>query len=388
MIEALKRKATEAFVRIFGTQPEQFYQAPGRVNLIGEHTDYNDGFVLPCAINHGTVIAASKRTDDKIVLIACDYDDARSEFDLNEPLEKKADDEFWSNYIRGTAQALMNKGHKLTGANLVITGDVPQGAGLSSSASLEVANGLALCHLSGISIPGSELALAGQSAENDFVGSNTGIMDQMISACGEDGHAMLLDCRSLETEAVSIPEQAAVVIVNSNVRRGLVDSEYNTRRQRCEDAARILGVKALRDADMDLLNSQRDNMDELTYKRAHHVITENQRTTEAAKALAAGDLARMGELMAESHISMAQDFEITVPAIDTLVDIIASAKTNGGVRMTGGGFGGCVVALVPESDIPAIKAAVEQQYPEKTGLKADVYVCQASSGASPVEGVQ
>ncbi|MTI15205.1 galactokinase [Sansalvadorimonas verongulae] len=384
MIEALKPKATEAFVRIFGSQPEQFYQAPGRVNLIGEHTDYNDGFVLPCAINHGTVIAASKRTDDKIVLIACDYDDARSEFDLNQPLEKKEGDEFWSNYIRGTTQALMNKGHKLTGANLVITGDVPQGTGLSSSASLEVATGTALCHLSGITLPGSELALAGQSAENDFVGSNTGIMDQMISACGKDDHAMMLDCRSLETTPVSMPEKAAVVIVNSNVRRGLVDSEYNTRRQNCEDAARILGVKALRDANIDLLNSHRESMDEVSYKRAHHIITENQRTTEAAKALAAGDLTRMGELMAQSHISMAQDFEITVPAIDILVDIIASTKTDGGVRMTGGGFGGCVVALVPETDIPAIKEAVARQYPEKTGLQGDVYICQASCGAGVI----
>ena len=209
----------------------------------------------------------------------------------------------------------------------------------------------------------------------------------MISACGQP---KIMPCCWTAAQSGNrrwypfLKRLLPLLLLTPTSSRGLVDSEYNTRRQNCEDAAKILGVKALRDGDMGLLNSHRNTMDEVTYKRAHHVITENLRTTEAAKALAAGDLARMGELMAESHISMAKDFEITVPAIDILVNIIASVKTDGGVRMTGGGFGGCVVALVPETDIPAIKDAIARQYPEKTGLQGDVYICQASSGAGVI----
>ncbi len=383
--QLLLEKTAQVFAETFGQEPEAFFQAPGRVNLIGEHTDYNDGFVLPCAIDYGTIVAASPREDDKVVLIACDYDNSRSEFDLNQPLEKMAGNQFWSNYVRGMVQAFQRAGRKIGGVNMVISGNVPQGAGLSSSASLETVTGLTLCALSGQKISNSELALAGQSSENNFVGSNTGIMDQMISASGEQGHALLLDCRSLETKAIDIPAGTAVVIINSNVKRGLVDSEYNTRRQQCEEAARIMGVKALRDADMTMLEQFAGEMSDITLRRARHVITENDRTLAACDVLAAGDLSEMGQLMAASHISMRDDFEITVPAIDTLVEIVGEVITNGGVRMTGGGFGGCIVALVPEGDIDAVKQAVESQYESRTGLKATIYVCTASDGASQVE---
>ena len=357
----LQAITARTFREQFGSEPKQFYWAPGRVNLIGEHTDYNDGFVLPCAINYGTVIAASPRNDNKVAVVACDCDNALSEFELTLPIAKAEEGNFWCNYIRGTAQALMKKGHQLKGANLVVSGNVPLGAGLSSSAALEVVSGLALSHLSGLEISPAELALAGQSSENDFVGSNTGIMDQMISACGKESHAMLLDCRSLDTMPISMPAGAAVVIINSNVQRGLVDSEYNTRRKQCESAAAIMKVSSLRDADMSLLEQHKDNMDGTTFRRARHIITENIRTLAASEALSAGDLAQMGELMAQSHISMRDDFEITVPAIDALVEIVGSAISgDGGVRMTGGGFGGCIVALVPEGDVPAIRRAVVQ----------------------------
>ncbi len=383
--QQLVNETGSVFAEAFGKKAEHFFQAPGRVNLIGEHTDYNDGFVMPCAIDYGTVVAASSRDDNKVVLIACDYDNSRTEFDLDQPLEKQEGNTFWSNYVRGMVQAFQTAGHTLKGMNMVISGNVPQGAGLSSSASLETVTGLTLSTLSGFTVTKSELALAGQSSENNFVGSNTGIMDQMISAAGEKDHALLLDCRSLSTQAVDIPAGTAVVIINSNVKRGLVDSEYNTRRQQCEEAARIMGVPALRDADMSLLNDFASQMDAVTFNRARHVITENKRTLEACEALRAGDLGKMGTLMAESHVSMRDDFEITVPAIDALVEMVGNVITDGGVRMTGGGFGGCIVALVPECDIDAIKTTVTEQYPSVSGLNATIYVCKASNGASTLE---
>ena len=272
----------------------------------------------------------------------------------------------------------------LKGVNIAIIGNVPQGAGLSSSACLEVVTGLTLTRMAGLEVSLKELALIGQQAENEFVGCKCGIMDQMISACGKEDHAMLLDCRSLDTRLVSIPTNAAVVIINSNVKRGLVDSEYNTRREQCEAAAKYFGVKALRDITLAQLEAAKGDLDDLTYRRARHVVTENDRTEAAAEVLAVGDLVAMGELMARSHASMRDDFEITVPAIDAIVEIVKNViGSEGGVRMTGGGFGGCVVALVPQDKVVAVKQAVEQHYPQRSnGLSADIYVCRASDGAS------
>ena len=378
-----KQTLTELFINTFGTEPEFFFQAPGRVNLIGEHTDYNDGFVLPCAIDYQAMIAATPRDDNKIVATAHAYDGQVSEFELTLPISSSKD-AFWSNYVRGVATVLLQKGYELKGANIAIIGNVPQGAGLSSSACLEVVTALTLTRLAGLDVSLKELALIGQKAENEFVGINCGIMDQMVSACGDKGHAMLLDCRSLDTRLVSIPQGSAIVIINSNVKRGLVDSEYNTRRQQCEAAAAHFNVKALRDITVEQLEAAKADLDEMTYRRARHVITENDRTEAAAEALSVGDLVKIGELMAESHASMRDDFEITVPPIDAIVEIVKSViGKNGGVRMTGGGFGGCIVALAPESQVGAIKQAVTEQYPfHSNGLIADIYTCKASRGAS------
>ena len=378
-----KQTLTDLFTNTFGHQPTHFFQAPGRVNLIGEHTDYNDGFVLPCAIDYQAMIAASPRDDQKVVATAHSFDGQVSEFELSLPIAH-SEEAFWSNYVRGVATVLLEKGMDLKGVNIAIIGNVPQGAGLSSSACLEVVTGLTLTRMAGLDVSLKELALIGQQAENEFVGCKCGIMDQMISACGKEDHAMLLDCRSLDTRLVSIPPSAAVVIINSNVKRGLVDSEYNTRREQCEAAAKHFGVSALRDITLAQLDAAKGDLDDLTFRRARHVVTENDRTEAAAEVLAVGDLVAMGELMARSHASMRDDFEITVPAIDAIVEIVKNViGSEGGVRMTGGGFGGCVVALVPQDKVDAVKQAVEQHYPQRSnGLSADIYVCRASNGAS------
>lgn len=236
-----------------------------------------------------------------------------------------------------------------------------------------------------LAISQQQIALNGQQAENEFVGCNCGIMDQLISACGEENHALLLDCRSLQTQAVAMPESMIVMIINSNKKRGLVDSEYNTRREQCEEAARIFKVKALRDVTIEQLEQGIDKLDPVVAKRARHVITENTRTEQAALALMAGNLTLMAELMAESHVSMRDDFEITVPEIDSLVEIVKNQLgSEGGVRMTGGGFGGCIVALMAPEKVDLVKAAVEVEYQAKTGLKESIYVCQAKSGAGVI----
>ncbi|WP_318460460.1 galactokinase [Photobacterium leiognathi] len=373
-----------AFTAVLGYQPSHLIQAPGRVNLIGEHTDYNDGFVLPCAINYQTVVAAAPRTDNIIRVVSVDYDNATDEFDLTQPIEFQQD-KMWANYIRGVVKCLLERGLTFTGADIAVTGNVPQGAGLSSSAALEVVIGQTFKVLYNLEISQADIALNGQQAENQFVGCNCGIMDQMISAEGRENHAMLLDCRSLEIQAVSMPEDMAVVIINSNKKRGLVDSEYNTRRQQCEEAARIFGVKALRDVTIEQFNAKAHELDELVAKRARHVITENDRTVEAATALRNHDMKRMAELMAQSHASMRDDFEITVFEVDTLVEIVKDViGEQGGVRMTGGGFGGCIVALVPPTLVDDVKAAVEAKYQAATGLKESIYVCQAKDGAGKI----
>ncbi len=378
---SLKDKTQQIFADSFGYPASLTIQAPGRVNLIGEHTDYNDGFVLPCAIDYQTVISCAKRDDRMVRVIAADYDNQSDEFSLDEPILSH-DTQQWSNYVRGVVKHLQQRDKNFGGADLVISGNVPQGAGLSSSASLEVAVGKVFQQLYHLSLDGAQLALNGQEAENQFVGCNCGIMDQLISALGKKDHALLIDCRSLGTKAVSMPKGVAVVIINSNFKRTLVGSEYNTRRQQCETGARFFTQKALRDVELDKFNAVAHELDPVVAKRVRHVLTENIRTLEAADALAKGDLLRMGQLMAESHASMRDDFEITVPQIDTLVEIVKETiGDKGGVRMTGGGFGGCIVALIPEDLVPAVEKAVADQYEAKTGIKETFYVCKPSEGA-------
>lgn len=383
MIIELKQRCEQRFIQHFGYAPSHFFQAPGRVNLIGEHTDYNQGFVLPCAIDYQTVISCAKRQDNQVRVIAADYDDQQDEFSLEEPIVFH-DSAMWANYLRGVVKHLRQINDQFQGIDMVISGDVPQGAGLSSSASLEVAIGTAIQQLYELPISPVEIALNGQAAENQFVGCNCGIMDQMISAMGKADHALLLDCQSLETQPVSMPDDVAVLIVNSNFRRTLVGSEYNLRREQCQAGAEFFGQSSLRAVSLDAFTAREVEMEPTVAKRVRHILTENQRTLEATQALNRGDLVRMGQLMAESHISMRDDFAITVPQIDRLVELLQAAiGEEGGARMTGGGFGGCVVALLPTERVAAVKAAMADHYFAATGIKETYYLCHASQGASP-----
>ena len=368
------------FVAQFQSAVELVCHAPGRVNLIGDHTDYNDGFVLPAAINFGTTIAASRREDKIVKVYAHDCEQQINEFSLDDiSFDQQM---MWSNYVRGTLQALMKKYPEIKGANLVVTGNVPQGAGLSSSASFEIAILKAFTQLYHLDLNGINAALIGQQAENDFVGCNCGIMDQLISAMGQQGHAMLLDCKDLSFEEAAIPDDLTLFIVNSNVKRGLVDSEYNLRRQQCEQVANHFGKSALREVTMAQLNTAKEQLEPVLFKRARHVISENERALNTLKALNSNDMAAISLAMKESHISLRDDFEVTTKEIDGLVDIIGSVLgTDGGVRMTGGGFGGCVVALVPNHLVAKVTAVINSKYQQAFGLSPSIYHCSASQGA-------
>lgn len=364
----------------FGTEPQQVIHGPGRVNLIGDHTDYNDGFVLPAAINFGTDIAATRRDDKLVRVLAVDCNNETVEFSLDDISFNE--NKMWANYIGGTLLALLKVYPNITGADLVVTGNVPQGAGLSSSASFEIAILKTFAALNTIDLDGIQAALMGQDAENNFVGCNCGIMDQLISALGKENNAMLLDCRSLTFEHAPIPENMALLIVNSNVKRGLVDSEYNTRRKQCEAVARHFDKPALRDVTLEQLLAAENDLDAELVKRAKHVITENTRTESALTALQNNDMEKMSQLMAQSHLSLKNDFEISTPEIDFLVDTIAAQLgSEGGVRMTGGGFGGCVIALAPKYLVDSITQKIAATYQQQTGLKEQVYVCVATDGA-------
>lgn len=363
--QALFDRVTASFAEQFGHAPDLVVRAPGRVNLIGEHTDYNDGFVLPCAIGPANMVAISKRDDDMIDVVAADFENARDSFALTPPPERNLSQP-WADYVRGMLHALQNAGCALSGAKIAIAGNLPKGAGLSSSAALTVAVGKASLALNGTDMDNIRLAQIAQRAECDFVGTQCGIMDQLISAQGNADHALLIDCRSLELTDVRISDDIAIMIVHSGVTRGLVDGHYNARRRQCAAAAAAMGVTALRDANLDMLAAAR--LDAVTTARARHVITENQRTLDAADALAKGDLAALGVLMAQSHMSMRDDFEITVPAIDDLVALLQNAIGNqGGARMTGGGFGGACVAIMPRSRVADVQAAIQAQYTTPNG---------------------
>lgn len=368
------------FQQFYGESPALVAHAPGRVNLIGEHTDYNEGFVFPAAINFGTWVAAAKRSDDVINVTAMDYDNQQNEFALTDI--QYDENQGWANYVRGVVKVLKEAMPDFSGANLLVTGNVPQGAGLSSSASFEIAILKAISALYALPLDGVKAALLGQKAENTFVGCSCGIMDQLISAMGNEGQAMLLDCQSLDIQHSPLPDSHQIVIINSNVKRGLVDSEYNLRREQCEEGAAILGVSSLREANMTMLEETKSRMSDVVYRRAKHIITENQRTLEASEALKVGDIQTVSTAMAQSHVSMRDDFEITVRPIDYLVEIIDEVLGNtGGVRMTGGGFGGCVVALAPTDKVDAVKQVVADKYFDETGYQADIYVCTATQGA-------
>jgi galactokinase len=377
----LQERVTSAFRSRFGSEPAFVVRAPGRVNLIGEHTDYNDGFVFPMAIDRAAWIALRPRPDGRVVATSLDFDETR-EFDLAKLVKKESDG--WVEYLKGTAWALQGAGHSLKGFDAVVAGDVPLGAGLSSSASIEMATARAFAAASGLRWEPAPMALLGQKAENKWVGVNCGIMDQLISAAGVEGKALLIDCRSLETQAVPLPLGTVVVVLDTATRRGLVDSAYNERRAQCEAAARLFGVKALRDVTSARLAARAAELDPVTLRRARHVVTEDERTLAAAEAMRANDAARLGKLMNESHESLRHDFEVTNDGLNVMVDEARRAPGCFGARMTGAGFGGCAVALVAAEKSDAFVRQVESGYRSATSLEPKVYVCRATNGAAIV----
>jgi len=377
---SLYKKVTQEFERRFNTPPTLVTRAPGRVNLIGEHTDYNDGFVLPMAIDRAMWIAGRPRDDRRVVGHSLDLDQT-----VNFALASMSKESGWGEYLKGVAWALQEAGHRLQGWEGVVAGDVPVAAGLSSSAALEMATVRLFAATSDFPWNPALAAKIGQRAENEWVGVNCGIMDQMISAAGEAGHALLIDCRSLETQAVPLPSGTVVVVLDTATRRGLVDSAYNERRAQCEAAARFFDVPALRDVSVAQFQAKAAQLDELTHRRARHVVTENERTLRAAGVMRQGDAVELGQLMNASHISMRDDFEISCDELNEMVT--CAQRENGcyGARMTGGGFGGCAVALVRAGAARAFADAVAACYQESTGITPNVYVCTATNGAELIE---
>ncbi len=380
---------TSLFREKFGTNARIFY-APGRINLIGEHTDYNDGFVMPAAIGFCTWVAARKRHDWTLRAYSGHYDEkiTLSLDELSGPPRQH-----WSDFVRGVAATLQGAGHKLAGANLVIHGEVPLGAGLSSSASLEVALALALTCLSGVALSRLELVKLCQRAEHEYVGTRCGIMDQFVARFGAAGHALMLDCRSLEYQLLPVPANLRLVVCNSMVRHELASGEYNLRRGDCETGVKLLqphlpGVSALRDVEIQDLEEYKQLLPERVYRRCRHVITENRRVLQAARALESKDADQFGQLMYQSHASLRDDYEVSCKELDLLVDLASSSPGVYGARMTGGGFGGCTVNLVRAGCAATFQAHIAQAYRGKTGIAPVVYICEPAQGAEawPVEG--
>jgi galactokinase len=379
---AVRQRVIEHFESRFGLPPALVVRAPGRVNLIGEHTDYNDGFVLPMTINRAIWMALRPRQDRFVDVRSLDLDEAER-FSLDDVHYGLAG---WAEYVQGVAWALQEAGYHLRGWEGVVTGDIPVGAGLSSSAALEMAAARAFATVSGLPWDAATMTKIGQRAENKWVGVNCGIMDQMISAGGKAGHALLIDCRSLETEAVPLPPDTSVVILDTDTRRGLVDSAYNERRAQCEAAALFFNVAALRDVSPEQLGSRADEMPEVVRRRARHVITENARTLQAVGAMRQGDAEALGQLMNASHASLRDDFQVSSDELDAMVACARKEEGCLGARMTGAGFGGCAVALVRADTAPAFVGRVAARYELGTGIAASAYVCTATNGARVMMG--
>lgn len=369
----------KAYATLFGGQPAFLVRAPGRVNLIGEHTDYNDGFVLPMAIDRWIWVALQPRKDGQVRIHSLDFE-SESIFDLHE-LKK---DQGWSEYLKGMAHALQEDGLILQGWQGVIGGDVPRGAGLSSSASVEMATARAFACVSSFDWEVMRMAKLGQRTENEWIGVNSGIMDQMACAASREGHALFLDCRSMDYQHVRLPKDVAVVVMDTSTRRGLVDSAYNERRAQCERAARFFGVRALRDVDLDTLERKGGKLESLTLRRARHVVSENQRVLQAVEAMRRDDAAELGQYLNQSHESLRLDFEVTNEALNQIVECAQAQPGCYGARMTGAGFGGCAVALVDSESTAAFVEAVRNCYLKKSGQAAQIYVCRPSNGAEVI----
>ncbi len=388
-IQAEAGKLLGTHRRIYAQAPMGMYSAPGRVNLIGEHTDYAGGFVMPAAINFATVAAISPRTDGVVSIYSANFDE-KVEHALAEIPGKGSG--HWSDYPLGVLQVLRSQGTEVPAFSLSLYGDVPIGAGLSSSASIEVATLAALLAVAQTTMPKPEMAKLAQKAENIYVGANTGIMDQFIACCGKRDHALLLDCRSLESELAPIPHSLDLIICNTMVKHSNLGGEYNTRRAEVEQATAILRshrpeIQLLRDATPGDLEQWGHEMPLNVLKRARHIITDSLRAQAAAAALERGDLHELGKLMAEAHASYRDDFEASCPEADLMVELANRQPGLVGARLTGGGFGGCTVNLVESKQSSAFVEAVAAAYRQKTGIKPDVFVCHASDGVEKVSGV-
>jgi galactokinase len=381
-VESIADSLTERFVRLYATRPKIF-RAPGRVNLIGEHTDYNDGFVMPAAIDLYTWVAASPRSDHILQVYS---DQFRETVAMSLDALAGAPRKHWSDFIRGVAAMLQAAGHSLRGANLIIDGHVPIGAGLSSSASLEISTALALLWAASLELPPLEVVKICQRAEHEYAGTRCGIMDQFIATFGRSGHALLLDCRSFEHKLLPIPAEVRLVMCNSMVKHELAAGEYNRRRADCESGVRTLRhhlpkVVALRDITLANLDSYRNELPELVYRRCRHVVSENQRVLAASDALHCGDLARFGQLMYESHASLRDDYEVSCRELDLLVELASNCEGVYGTRMTGGGFGGCTVNLVRSDAVDRVQHRITDAYAKATGKTPDLFVCSTAQGA-------
>jgi galactokinase len=380
------QEIADRFLMAFGTSPCAIFRAPGRVNLIGEHTDYNDGLVMPAAICFHAYSAISGRADRTLAVRSEQFGETveLDLADLDGPRRKH-----WSDYVRGVAAALQKEGYPLKAANLLIDGRVPIGSGLSSSAAIEIASAFALTTLGGITIPLLQMARLCQRAENEYTGARCGIMDQFIACFGKANHALLLDCRSLLSTPVPLPSAVTIVICNTNVKHELAGGEYNDRRKSCERSIETLRkvlpkARALRDVSIPDLERYRSLLSDVDYRRCRHVITENARVTEAADALKRGDLSGFGQLMYQSHESLDRDYEVSCTELNSMVDIARGLNGVYGARMTGGGFGGCTVNLVNTQQVSEFQAQILSQYQAKTSHAADIYVSTAADGAQPM----
>ena len=377
--------ARQTFAQVFGG-PCRIFRAPGRVNLIGEHTDYNLGFVMPAAVDLYCSVAISMRSDRELHVYSARFAE-KLVCDLETPSRSPRGD--WSDYVIGTAIALENSGYELRGANLVVSGEVPLGSGLSSSAAIEVSTGAALLKISGHSVDRKQLALACQRAENEFVGARCGIMDQFISAHGCAGHALMLDCRSLDATSLPIPADVRLLVCNTGVKHQHAAGEYNARRQQCEEGVRLLSqalprIQALRDVSASQLEQHKHLLPDLIYKRCRHVVTENERVLQMADSLTVGNLESVGTLMIMSHRSLRDDYEVSCAELDAMVEIASRLPGVIGSRMTGGGFGGCTVNLVEASAAQSMERELITQYEARTGIHPEAYTLNTTNGVTEV----
>lgn len=372
----------------FGEKEPRLFRAPGRVNLIGEHTDYNDGFVLPMAIDRETLVAARATDDRRVRVYSLNMSEA-VEFELNNPGPRQRGT--WLDYVEGVAQTLEARGISLRGTDLVLASNVPAGAGLSSSAALEIAVGTALLSVAEVEINLLELALAGQQAEHEYVGTKCGIMDQLIATFGQQGHALLIDCRSLEMTPIPLETtETAIVICDTRVKHELSSSAYNTRRVECERGVELLGhllpdICSLRDVSLSDFANCEGQLPEPIRSRCRHVVTENERTLRAADALRVGDYRKMGSLMRASHISLRNDYQVSCHELDALFEIAIAIDGVYGARMTGGGFGGCTINLVQRGALEEFQERIALEYHRATGIQPTIYLSEPSAGACEVD---